>query len=284
MFKSLNKPYPFNDDLKFNLKSILGISLGIFLFLLFFLPLNPKASEFDKKLLIITGFGFIMLILLFLFRITLPAVLPRWFGSEKWNIKKELFIHLLFLIFNTVAFSFYARYVGQISITFHAVVKIILISFIPIVTLVIINQYDFLKKRLENVLNQIKYTDVKSTEEEQESGIQFESETNSEGLFLFYEQIILIKAANNYIEIIFRQSEKVKRRLIRNTLGNAERMLKNYPSLIRVHRSYIVNVNSIRKIMKGSDGLKLLLYDYPQEISVSRQYTLKVKEALKVRE
>lgn len=283
MFKSLNKPYPFNDELNFNLKSLSGISLGIFLFLLFFLPLNPIISDFNKKLLVITGFGFIVLLLLLLVRIALPAFFPGAFIAEKWTVKKELLLHLLFVSLNSVAFSFYARYVGGIPMSFHAVVKIILISFIPVVALGIIYEYDFLKRRLENVVSQIKSPEFQQVEEE-ETGIEFQSENQSERLFLFYEQIILIKAANNYIEIIFRQGDKINRRLIRNTLRNTEKLLTDNSSFIRVHRSYIVNVNSIRKVNKSSDGLKLLLYDYPKGINVSRQYVLTVKSALQMAE
>ena len=283
MFKSLNKPYPFNDELNFNLKSIAGISLGIFLFLLFFLPLNPVIDDFNKKLLVITGFGFIVLLLLLFIRIAIPAFFPGAFTPEKWTVTRELLLHLLFVILNSVAFSFYARYVGGIPTTFHSVVKIILISIIPVVALAIIYEYDFLKKRLEDVVSQIKNPEFQQVEEE-ETGIEFQSDNQSERFFLFHDQIILIKAANNYIEIIFRQSEKISRRLIRNTLQNTERMLSKNPSFIRVHRSYIVNVNSIRKVTKSSDGLKLLLYDYPKGINVSRQYILKVKNALQLTE
>ncbi len=281
MFSSLNKPYPFNDNLKSNLQAILGISLGIFLFLLFFLPFNPQTEEFNKKLLIIAGFGIIILIFLFLVRIALPSFFPKLFIPEKWKIKKELLLHFIFIVLNSVAFSFYARFVGKIDINFHLAVNIVLISLAAVIILVIINEYEFLKRRVEHLLNQLKTPDFQPSEEETETGIEFESENQSEHLFLYPEQVILIKAANNYIEIIFRQNEKVSRRLIRNTLKNTEKILLKYPSLIRVHRSYIVNVNSIQKVNKSAEGLKLSLYDYPKGVNVSRQYILNVKDALK---
>lgn len=282
MLSALNKPYPFNDDLKLNLQSVFGVALGIFLFLLFLQPLNPPNTDFNQKLLIIAGFGMIVLLLLFLFRIGIPAIFPKLFLSDKWTYKKEVLLHFIFLVFNSVAFSFYARYVGKITVDFHRVANIILISLIPVFVLVIIYEYNVLKKRLQLVVNQIKNQEFSEDLEEENNvqGIEFESENQSEKLFLFPEQIILIKAANNYIEIIFRKSEKVSRQLVRNTLKNTENLVKDYPSLIRVHRSFIVNVKSIRKVNKGSDGLKLLLYDYPKAINVSRQYVLNVKQAL----
>lgn len=274
---SSNKVYPFNNDYTFNFRSILGVTVGIFLFLIFFLPLNPLTEEFNKKTLILAGFGGIIFIFLMLLRIVIPSLFPKLFRPEKWSLMKEIVLHFLFLVLNSVAFSFYARYVGKIEVTFHLVVNIVLISLAPVIILIIIYEYNFLKKRLQELLNQNDLPEIL----ENTDGIEFESENQSEHLFLFPEQIILIKSANNYIEIIYKQNEKVSRRLIRNSLKNTEKLLSKYPSLIRCHRSYIINKNCIQNIQKGAEGLKLSLFDYSFEINVSRQYVLKVKEALK---
>ena len=280
MINSLNKKYPFNDDLKLNLKSIIGISLGVFLFLLFFQPLTPQNTDFNNKLLILAGFGAITMVLLILFRILIPSIFPKSIVTGNWNFKKEIIINLFFLIFNSVAFVFFARYVGKIEITFHKTILIILISLTSLVVLIIINEYTFLKAQIQNLTTQEKVSeDIIAPKENIE--IEFESENKSEYFQLSIEQIILIKSANNYIEVIYKQNEKVNRRLIRSTLKNTEELFSKYPSMIRCHRSCIVNKNFIQKITKGTDGLKLNLFDYPQEIHVSRQYALKVKEALK---
>lgn len=280
MLDSLNKKYPFNDDLKFNLQSILGVSLGLFLFLLFFQPLDPAIFDFDKKLLIITGFGGITLLLLLLLRVLIPSFFPRIFNIQKWNLKKEILLHFLFAALNSVALTFFAAYVGKIETTFAIVVKIILISFIPVLGIVIIYEYQFLKARIKNLLNQNEDDLPDESVSETEQLVEFESENQAENFHLFPEQIILIKAASNYVEIIYKQNEKVSRRLVRSTLRKTEKQLSKYPFLLRCHRSYIVNTNSIRKIQKSTEGMKLELYDYPHGVNVSRQYILKIKEAL----
>jgi DNA-binding LytR/AlgR family response regulator len=278
----LNKPYPITDDLRMNLQSVGGISLGLFLFLLFFQPLDPPVNEFNRKLLILAGFGIIHLLLLAVCRIVIPSVLPGLFQSEKWTIKKEAVLHLLFLILNSVAFAFYARYVGKIEINFHIAVNIVLISAASVAVLVIINEYKFLKTKLQSFMTQNQDIDVQEPDADTLNGIEFESENQSERFFLFPEQIILIKSAGNYIEIIYKLKEKVSRRMVRNTLANAEQLLSKYPFLIRCHRSSVVNINCIRKVDKTSEGLKLNLFDYSRPVSVSRQYVLKVKEALEL--
>ena len=64
-------------------------------------------------------------------------------------------------------------------------------------------------------------------------------------------------------------------------MKNAEKLFSAYPSLIRCHRSCIVNKNYIEKVTRDEAGLKLTMFDYPQIVHVSRQYVLSVKEALK---
>lgn len=275
-----NKPYPFTDELKLNIQSAGSISLGLFLFLLFFQPLDPPVTEFNRKLLILAGFGVIHLLLLALCRVAFPSLLPGWFQTEKWTIRKEAVLHLLFVILNSLAFVFYARYVGKIGMNFHIVVNIVLISAASAAILAVVYEYKNLKNRLNPSSAQNLRPEEKPTEAEVVTGIEFESENQSERFFLFPEQIILIKSAGNYVEIIYKQNEKVSRRMIRNTLANAEQLLAKFPFLIRCHRSTVVNINCIQKVNKTSEGLKLDLFDYSRAVNVSRQYVLKVKEAL----
>lgn len=280
MLNSLNNKYPFYEDLGLNLKTISGVSLGLFLFLLFFQPLDPATTDFDKKLLIITGFGGITLLLLLLLRIVIPSFLPAIFNPEKWKLKKEVALHFLFVVLNAVAFAFFAIYVGRIEASFSMVIKIVFISLIPVLFIVVVYQYKFLKTRIKTLLNQNEDESPDEEKAEAASLIEFESENQAEHFHLFPEQIILIRAASNYVEIVYKLNEKVNRRLIRNTLTNTEKQLAGYSYLMRCHRSCIVNLNSIRRLRKSHEGMQLELYDYPREVNVSRQYILKIKEAL----
>jgi DNA-binding LytR/AlgR family response regulator len=280
MQNDLIKKHPYYNDPRLNLRAIIGISLGIFLFLLFFQPLNPQNPDFNNKLLILAAFGCITLILLGLMRIVIPSTFSNSFSPEKWTINKEIFWDFLFVVLNSVAFVFFARYVGKIPITFHIVTIILIITLIAIVILAVINEYHYLKKQLRKLMSGAidQEDEIPSDENVQ---IEFESENKSEYFKLFLAQIILIKSANNYIEVIYLEEEKVAKRLIRNTMKNTEILFSKYPTMIRCHRSCIVNKSQIQKITKGNEGIKLTLFGYPHDIHVSRQYVLKVKEVLR---
>jgi len=281
MLNALNKKYSFNGDLKVNLQSFVGVSLGIFLFLLFFQPFQIRNPDFDNQHLIIAGFGVITLLLLCILRILIPSIFAKYFAEENWTYTKELLLNLSFWILNSVAFSFFARYVGGIGITFHTAIIIVLISLAAMVIVIVVNQFWVLNSQIKQLNELAGITREYESGEGKDVEIAFESENKSEYFKLTLEQIMLIKSASNYIEVIYKTNDKISRRLIRNTIKNTEEFFSKYPTLVRCHRSCIVNKNYIQKLEKGNDGLKLVLFDYPQEIHVSRQYALKIKEVLK---
>ncbi|MDB0601894.1 LytTR family DNA-binding domain-containing protein [Tenacibaculum maritimum] len=75
-------------------------------------------------------------------------------------------------------------------------------------------------------------------------------------------EILFCKADDNYTEIYTRE----KKKLVSKTLKYFEEALKDYP-FVRVHKSYLVNVNTITKYKKGKGGSVLL--SNGQEITVS---------------
>ena len=283
MLESLNKRYPFNDDLKINLRSIVSISLGIFLFLLFFEPFNIQNPDFNNRLIILATFGAITLVLLSLFRLVIPSIFSRAFSEERWTIKKEIIIDLLFVIFNSVAFTFFARYVGQTHITFHIVIIIVIISITAASVLVVVNRIYLLGLQVARLKEKLPENNNETEQEKPKREIEFESENKTDYFQLPAEQVLLIKSASNYIEVLYRKDDNLHTKLIRNTLKATEKMLSKYPEMIRCHRSFIVNKTHIESLKRDSDGLVLTLFGYPKEIHVSRQYALKVKEAVRSR-
>lgn len=280
MLNSLNNKYSLNEDLKTNLQSFVGISLGIFLFLLFFQPFQLKNPDFNNQNIILAGFGAISLMLLGILRIIIPSFFQKLLATNNWNYAKELILNLSFIVLNSVAFAFYARYVGDIKITFHTVIIIVIISISAMVIVIVINEFKRLNNEVKELTQLAGLNNSVVVSSEKDLKIEFVSENKSDYFQIFLEQIMLIKSASNYIEIIYKTADKISRRLIRNTLKNTEEHFSKYPSLIRCHRSCIVNKNYIQKLQKGKEGLKLTLFDYPQEIHVSRQYALKIKKAI----
>ena len=280
MLDFLNKTYPFNDNLRQNLKVIFGISFGLFLFMLFFQPIELLTTDFNNKLLIIAGFSSITFIFLVLALIIAPSVLPKLFLSGKWSLKRDIFFNACIWAVISVAFTFYARYVAQTNITFHSVVIIILLCFAQVSVIIITNRFEILKIKLQEALNLNKKPDKTSVEKNEPLEIEFESENKSEKISLQLNEIIMLRSADNYVEIFWKKEGEIEKKLIRQTLHNMEYLLIKHPQIIRCHRTCLVNTNYISKLNIYPQGYKLKLKNIEEEIPVSRQYILKVKEAL----
>lgn len=279
----LNRPYSFNDDLKYNLRLSTGISFGMFLFYLFFQPLDLRNEDFNNRLVIIAGFGFITFFILGLNLIFLPLIFPKFFQTGKWNIIRDIILNAWIWILISTAYTFYARFVGLIEITAHSMFKILLLGLAPVAIMVVANQNKILKRYLQTALELTKKLDADNEENlDFKREITFASDNKSEQLKIDVTNLQLVKSANNYIEVFWQKEGETHKKLIRNTLTNVENQLKAFPDFIRCHRTALVNKNFIEKKITGSNGLQIRIKGIDEQIPVSRQYALKIKEQVQM--
>lgn len=85
------------------------------------------------------------------------------------------------------------------------------------------------------------------------------------------KEILYIEGLKNYYVIVTQNSKST---IVHNTLNNLENSLSQYTQIVRIHRSYFVNIRAIKEI-SGSDVLLV----NNKEIPVSQMY----REALMAR-
>ena len=280
MLDFLNKPYPFNNEPKYYLKVITAVSLGMFLFMLFFQPLDLAFSDFNSKLYFITGFGGIILLILVINRVLLPAVFPRLFIPANWNLKREILLNLLSWVLLSVAITFYTYYVGHVELSIPVLFRILLLSLASVIILIVVNQHRALRKYLKNAIDLNKRIN-KDGAGNHETEIELISENRSEMLKISLNQLLFIRSANNYIEVVWKKEDRVKKMLLRKTLKNIETEFSQYKNIVRCHRSCLVNINHVQKLAGNIHDLSLKLKYFDEELPVSRQYALKLRETLK---
>jgi two-component system LytT family response regulator len=78
------------------------------------------------------------------------------------------------------------------------------------------------------------------------------------------EDIVCLKAEGNYTELVFKDHRKL---LVCKTLGEVEGMLKNVPQFIRIHRSFAINLDQLKKYVRGKGGHVVM--ENGQKLSVS---------------
>jgi DNA-binding LytR/AlgR family response regulator len=218
-----------------------------------------------------------------LFHVAIPYTWPRFFKTSEWENEPVYLIGALIWTFTTVAFAFYLRYVGSVEISLYVMFKLVIMCLVPVVILQIYYTNKSLRRQvklLQETVIHLRADIPQDTENKPADTLELGSENWSEQIILKTSELIMIKSADNYIEIIYLENGQYRKKLIRNTLRNIEDKLGRYPDFIRCHRTSIVNILFIDKLISNYAGYKLQIRDSEEKVPVSRQYILKVKEAL----
>jgi DNA-binding LytR/AlgR family response regulator len=270
------------NELKKELGLFLSISFGIFLFILFFQPFTFGNFDFNNSLLFVAGMGTMTFIIITLVRITIPGIIRNDTQSRK-IIFPAYFNSFLIVVLSSLAYVFYLRFVGMLHITFFLTIKIMLICLAPALILSIHDYVNDLNQQIE-LLTIEKMKVHKEIEKYKDDvlnkSIEFISENSLEKFELALNDIAVIKSADNYVEIVYKEGAIFKKKLIRNTLRNIEVQLRQYSIFVRCHRICIVNLHFIGKLVRENNNYSIQIKGYDEQLPVSRQYLLKLKEAI----
>ena len=269
--------------LKDQLGLFLSIGFGIFLFVLFFQPFPLIGSDFNNRLLLIAGMGAITFVLIVIIRVVLPWLLVIKDPEHLEPPFPSYFNGFIIFVLSSVAFIFYIRYVGFVEISFYNTFKVLIICLVPPIVLALYDTYNELRSYNDLLIADKKMIQKKIEKFEEDilnKSIEFVSENGSENFSLLIGEIVFFKSADNYVEIVYKEGENFKKKLIRNTLKNIEIQIKQYSNFIRSHRTSIVNVHFIERLDRDSNNHWLNLKGSEEKLPVSRQYLLRVKEAI----
>jgi len=265
------------------LRLFLSISFGIFLFILFFQPFPLGYFDYNNRLLFVAGFGAIIFLFLFIVRIALPWMVQKNINTDTITYIPPSLSGFIMLALSSVSFAFYLRYVGLAPVSFYIMAKIILICMAPAVNVWLYDKFKDLKLQIEMLILEKKIIQKQIEKYEDDNlnkTIEFISDNNTENLSLLVAEVVFIKSADNYVEIVYKEGENFKKKLVRNTLKNTELQIKPYSNFIRCHRICIVNLHYIEKLISNYGNNLITIRGYNEQIPVSRQYLLKLKEAL----
>lgn len=264
-----------------NIRLFAGISLGIFLFILFFQPFPLDGLDFNNTLLFDAGFAAIVFLIVISLRIVYPAIIHR--RKQDDYVYPSYMNDFFILTLSSVAFSFYLNYVGSVAISFYTIFKVVLICLSIPVVLRLKESNNDLRHQNETLRAEKRklHREVDNHEKEiLNRSIELTSENANENLKLLISEIALFRSADNYVEVVYMEHNEYKKKLIRNTLKNIELQIRPYPGFIRCHRTCIVNNHFIEKLNKRYNNHSLSIRGYEEQIPVSRQYLLKLKEAM----
>lgn len=278
MLRFLKKSYPFNEDLKHNAKVIFFISVGVLAFILVFQPIEIYSHP-RKLVFLIAGFFLSTFVTLAINLLVLPSLFPRLFRSEKWNVGKEILWDIWLLLNVSFAdFLIYTRLFEIMNLHFSDVGKILLIACLPLAVLIVINQERLLRAHLKSAL-QMNERLMKSRNLK-ETLIHLESEYKTDSISITADALVLIRSADNYIEVYYRSNGNVKKQMVRSSLKKAEETLRDFDFIFKCHRSYIININHIKEVRGDSQGYTLFFDQIDFPVPVSQNYIEEFKKLI----
>ncbi|KPM48341.1 LytR/AlgR family response regulator transcription factor [Jiulongibacter sediminis] len=101
----------------------------------------------------------------------------------------------------------------------------------------------------------------------------------SECFELDLTRLLFVNAEGNYLNFHLKDEATLLKRM---TLNGLEELLSEYPNLLRVHRSYLVNLSMIEKVVGNAQGYKLKLRQSSDTVPVSRSYLEVFDQKMKV--
>ncbi len=287
IFALLNQPFPVHVLINYRLPISFALSVFITLFVLFVDPVKDLMFPDGKKIWIISGYGAICFVVVCFETFTLPVLMKERLKEGNWKIYMQILSDLITIAFGTIAILAY-NYAWNItkfnlfSFVF-TLVGIITTTFIPISIAALLVYNYHLNKNLsvardlqQALLNENKKWNYSG----EQSKIILTDALGKEILNLSPEEIVLIRSADNYVEVFWKTQDKVQRTLLRQTMKFVEDKLTPYNFFFRNHRTSIVNLKSIKTISGNSLGCKLLLEGLDEEIPVSRQNRDKLTKLL----
>jgi DNA-binding LytR/AlgR family response regulator len=229
----------------------------------------------------VAGMGGIVFLLMFFVRIVYPWLRDLDGQTDPEQLLPSYLGGFLILILCSVAFCFYLHYVGFISLSFYIVIKVVIVCLVPTVALGINDRIKSLKHQNDSLIIEKKIIQKQIERYEEENlnkTVEISSDNKSDNLNLLIADLLLIKSADNYVEIVYVEGNEIKKKLLRNTLKNVELQIKQYTNFVRCHRICIVNTHFIEKMVSSYHNYALIIRGYNEQIPVSRQYLIKIRE------
>ncbi len=267
----LRRPHPFF----FDFKMALGIGIIVFLFLFLFQPLDMSSLNLSDKLFMCTGFGIIAAVGVWGNYWFFKRLIPHYFNEDKWTILSEILYSIYVVIFLGFINTIFIISVNDNSPPFiESLIEVqlhtFLISIVPILIIVFVDQNRALKKQLVMANKLTQSLDTSDPMSQSRKLFLFQNETGKPEIKLPLHQVLFIRAEGNYIEIFYiNEDGNETKYLIRQKLKALKDELP--PSkFFHVHRSYVINGDYIERINGNARSYLVTLRGSSSEIPVAR--------------
>lgn len=104
--------------------------------------------------------------------------------------------------------------------------------------------------------------------------------TTSETVTLHIPNLLYIESVGNYVKVVQLHEGKVATHMLRATSKQIEESLSCYPTIVRCHRAFLVNLQQVEKIISKAGAMQLLVKHSNDYLPVSRSNMAGIKQAI----
>jgi len=193
--------------------------------------------------------------------------LRKIFNQQEFQLKTYiLWLFIEISLISLVYIFLYGNPIGNFLNDFLFSLRYTLLGiFIPYSFALFIIYYKNQKAEIEQLQTKISKPAEKKL-------IAFKDENGKIKFSLLARDLLLLESTDNYVSVFYILNEKVHRQLLRNTLKNLEKLLKEN-LIIRCHRSYMVNPENVEFVKKDGKKLNIKVRLMDKTIPVSQKYS-----------
>lgn len=279
----LNKPFPMPDfqKTKFLISGYFGIFIFIFLFV--FRPFG--LDSFGNQIIYVSlGYGIVTFLVLVLNQFSFSLILIKAKNDDNWTVGKNILINSWFFISIAIGNWFYDYLFLPDQIRcfnlFDYIFVTIAVGIIPsfLATFYFEGKY---KKEHQNIATETNLA-IKARKKTEKNKIFIIKGIGTEEIIeLNQNDFIMVKSDGNYCDFYYLNSNEISHKTLRITIKNVEELLKSASNIMRVHRSYLVNIKQVSRVSGNARNLTLYFDTFSLEASVSRSYEREVTNAIR---
>lgn len=245
---------------------------GFFLYIFFILfqPFDISEWSDPNKYIKLAGFAVITSLSTFAHRQIFPKFFPNFHHEKNWVIWKEIVGVLILLMIICIGNMAYGKFLFNWSMGFSSWLVIftyvVTIAFFPTVFW-ILSDYIYQLKKFSKPIEIHPIHDFKGNET-----LNLSSENEKDVLSIKNKDLLYIESSENYSTIFFLQNERVEKILLRSSLSRLETQISD-TNIVRVHRSYVANLENVIKLSGNAQGYKLHFQQTTFLVPVARKFS-----------
>lgn len=271
----INRCYPISKSKKEILLSSLFIAVMGYLFLIVFQPFGAYTLLGYSKYILLAPYS----IIAFLAYSTVNLIFKK--PNPNWSLYKELLkIFYILIICSVFNYVYNIYFINDVSFSITHLLYMHLYTFaiaIPVSMIYILGRYLYLTASWgvsEEIISEPK------TESVSGKILTITPDAGPDSLTLPEEDFLFAESEGNYTTVYYRYDDSFEKQLFRLSLKNLEEQL-NSDSVIRCHRSFIVNTNRVEKMKGNAQGYKLFIEGTDTFVPVSRKNITEMKKMIK---